>query len=176
MSIQAIRQYRVELDKIVKYGGTTTETVIRSAFFNLLNEYARQRGWMMLAEISIKTRDGKIITPDGTLKDSLRLDWGYWESKDEADDLDEEIEKKFARGYPKDNILFEDSHVAVLIQNGEETMRCQMSDDAALHRLLTAFFSFERPEVRNFREAIELFKQDIPKVTGKIRKKPRGIV
>ena len=73
MSIHAIRQYRVELDKIVKYGGTTTETVIRSAFFNLLNEYARQRGWMMLAEISIKTHAGKIVTPDGTLKDSLRL-------------------------------------------------------------------------------------------------------
>jgi len=64
--------------------------------------------------------------------------------------------------------LFEDSRVAVLIQNGEETMRCQMSDDA-LHRLLTAFFSFERPEVQNFRKAIELFKQDIPKVTDAIR-------
>jgi len=105
MSIQVIRQYRIELDKIVKYGGTTKETAIRSAFFNLLNEYARQRGRMMVAEISIKTRAGKIVTPDGTLKDSLRLDWGYWESKDETDDLDEEIEKKFAKGYPKDNIF-----------------------------------------------------------------------
>jgi len=169
MSIQAIRQYRTELEKLVDYGGTTNETAIRSAFFNLLNEYARQRGLAMVAEIRIKTRDGKIVTPDGTLKDSLRLDWGYWESKDEADDLNEEIEKKFAKGYPKDNILFEDSRVAVLIQNSEETMRCDMRNVDALHRLLTAFFSFERPEVRNFREAIELFKQDIPKVTDAIR-------
>ena len=169
MSVQAIHQYRVELDKIVKYGGTTKETAIRSAFFNLLNEYAKPRGWMMVAEISIKTRAGKIITPDGTLKDSLRLDWGYWESKDEADDLKEEIEKKFAKGYPKDNILFEDSRNAVLIQSGEEVLSCAMSDEEALHRLLTAFFAFERPEVRNFREAIELFKQDIPKVTDTIR-------
>ena len=60
MSIQAIRQYRVELEKLVDYGGTTKDTAIRNAFYNLLNEYARQRGWMMVAEISIKTRDGKI--------------------------------------------------------------------------------------------------------------------
>ena len=85
MSFQAIRQYRVELEKLVDYGGTTKETAIRSAFFNLLNEYSRRRGWMMVAEISIKTHAGKIVTLDGTLKDSLRLDWGYWESKYEAD-------------------------------------------------------------------------------------------
>ena len=103
MSVQAIHQYRVEFDRIVKYGGTKKETAIRNAFYNLLNEYARPRGLMMVAEISVKTPSGKIITPDGTLKDSLRLDWGYWESKDEADDLDEEIQKKFAKGYPKDN-------------------------------------------------------------------------
>jgi hypothetical protein len=29
---------------------------------------------------------------------------GYWEAKDEDDDLDEEIEKKFRKGYPQDNI------------------------------------------------------------------------
>jgi len=41
-------------------------------------------------------------------------------------------------------------------------MRCPMSNEDALHRLLTAFFDYERPEVRDFREAVELFKQDIP--------------
>jgi len=66
--------------------------------------------------------------------------------------------------------LFEDSQVAVLIQNGEEVMRCYMSDENALHLLLMDFFLFERPEVQNFRKAIELFKEDIPKVTDTIRK------
>jgi len=138
MNVHAIHQYRNEYEKIVSYGGTKNETAIRSAFFNLLNDYARRRGLVMVAEIPIKTPGGKIVTPDGTLKDSLRQDWGYWESKDETDDLDEEIEKKFAKGYPKDNILFEDSRIAVLIQNGEEVTRCRMSDDDALNRLLTA--------------------------------------
>ncbi|MDR1201840.1 MAG: hypothetical protein LBL58_09470, partial [Tannerellaceae bacterium] len=153
MSLHSIHLYHSEVEKLKDFGGTKKETAIRSAFYNLLNDYARQRGLVMVAEISIKTANGKIVTPDGTLKDSLRQDWGYWESKDEADDLDEEIEKKFAKGYPKDNILFEDSRVAVLIQNGEEVLRCYMSDDSALHLLLTEFFSFERPEVQNFRKA-----------------------
>jgi len=166
----SIHQYRIEVEKLKDFGGTKKETAIRNAFYNLLNEYARQRGLIMVAELSIKTPSGKTVTPDGTLKDSLRQDWGYWESKDEADDIDEEIRKKFAKGYPKDNILFEDSQVAVLIQNGEEVMRCYMSDENALHLLLTEFFLFERPEVQNFRKAIELFKEDIPKVTDTIRK------
>lgn len=84
--------------------------------------------------------------------------------------LKEEIKKKFAKGYPKYNILFEDSRVAVLIRNGEEVLRCGMSDDNALHILLTEFITFERPEVTGFRKAIELFKQDIPKVTETVRK------
>jgi len=169
MSLHSLQLYHAEVEKIVHYGGTKKKTAIRSAFFNLLNDYARQQDLVMVAEVSIKTPDGKIVTPDGTLKDSLRQDWGYWESKDEADDLDEEIKKKFAKGYPKDNILFEDSRVAVLIQKGEEVLRCFMNDDNALHLLLTQFFTFERPEVQNFRNAIELFKQDVPKVTNTLR-------
>jgi len=42
--------------------------------------------------------------------------FGYWEAKDAKDDLDAEIEFKFKRGYPQDNIIFEDSTQAVLIR------------------------------------------------------------
>ncbi|MDR2424430.1 MAG: N-6 DNA methylase [Prevotellaceae bacterium] len=169
MSFHSIHLYHNEVENLKTFGGTTKETAIRNAFYNLLNDYARQRGLIVVAEVSVKTSGNKIVTPDGTLKDSLRQDWGYWESKDEADKLDDEIEKKFAKGYPKDNILFEDSRIAVLIQNGDEVLRCNMNDENALHLLLTEFFSFERPEVRNFRQAIELFRQDVPKVTETIR-------
>jgi hypothetical protein len=53
----------------------------------------------------------------------LRLDHGYWESKDESDDINEEIRNKFPKGYPRDNILFEDSQTTVLFQHGAEVMR-----------------------------------------------------
>lgn len=169
MSQYSIKQYQSEVEKIIHYGGTKKETAIRNAFYNLLNEYAKQRGLMIVPEVTIKTKAGKNVTPDGTLKDTLRQDWGYWESKDESDKIDDEIRKKFDKGYPKDNILFEDSQTAVLWQNEAEVDRVSMRDADALHRIITQFIAFERPEVKNFRKAIELFRQDIPKVTETIR-------
>ncbi len=169
MSIFSIKQYQSEVEKIINFGGTKKGTAIRTAFHQLLNEYAKQKGLMLITEISIKGLKGKTVTPDGTLKDSLRQDWGYWESKDEADNIDEEIDKKFAKGYPRENILFEDSITAVLIQQGNEVMRVAMRDAEALDLIIREFINYERPEVANFHKAIELFKQDIPKVTDTIR-------
>ncbi|MBK8805525.1 MAG: N-6 DNA methylase [Bacteroidales bacterium] len=169
MSIHSVKQYQSEVEKIIHFGGTKKETAIRNAFYNLLNEYAKQKGLILVPEISIKGSKGKTVIPDGTLKDSLRQDWGYWESKDEADDIDEEIEKKFAKGYPKENILFEDSNTAVLFQGGNEIMRVKTNDAEALDRIIKEFIKYQRPEVENFHKAIELFKQDIPKVTDTLR-------
>lgn len=136
MSIYAIQTYHKELEKIIHYGGTKKETAIRNAFYYLLNEYARSKDLMLIAEISTKNKQGKIITPDGTLKDYIRNDWGYWESKDESDDINEEIRKKFDKGYPSDNILFEDSKTAVLYQHNEEVLRIDMQEEEQLHKVL----------------------------------------
>jgi len=112
--LQSIHEYYGQVQRIRDFGGTNNELSIRTAFFELLNKYARQKGLEMVAEVSIKTENGNNVIPDGTLKDCRRLDWGYWESKKEANNLDEEIRKKFAQGYPKENILFEDGNTAVL--------------------------------------------------------------
>ncbi len=169
MSLYSINNYYNELEKTIHFGGSRKETAIRSPFYNLLNDYARSKDLMLVAEISTKNKQGKIITPDGTIKDSIRNDWGYWESKDESDDINEEIRRKFSKGYPGDNILFEDSQTAVLYQHGDEVMRVNMREDEKLHSVLTRFLQYERPEVYDFREAIEKFKEDIPKVTAAIR-------
>jgi len=169
MSVFLVNQYLTEVQKIIQYGGSRKETAIRTAFQNLLNEYCKQKGFLLIPELDYKTAKGKTVRPDGTVKDSLRLDWGYWESKDEADDIDEEIRKKFAKGYPKDNILVEDSSTAILIQAEHEMMRVQMANAEALDRLLTAFISYERPEMRTFREAIEKFKENVPTIATTLR-------
>lgn len=72
MSIHSINQYQSEVEKIIHFGGTKKETAIRNAFYNLLNDYAKQKGLMIVPEVTIKTVTGKNITPDGTLKDMLR--------------------------------------------------------------------------------------------------------
>ena len=40
--------------------------------------------------------------------DDFRLTHGYWEAKDEDDDLPSEVVRKLEAGYPRDNILFQD--------------------------------------------------------------------
>jgi predicted helicase len=169
MSLYAIKEYRNEVEKIIHYGGTKKETAIRNAFYVLLNKYADSKELKLIPEISLKTKAGKIVTPDGTLKDVLRLDHGYWESKDESDDINEEIKKKFDKGYPNENILFEDSQTAVLIQQGDEVLRVPMVDEEALDQLLNRFISYQRKEVTEFRQAIEHFKEDLPRVAEAIK-------
>ena len=94
---------------------------------------------------------------------------GYWEAKDSHDDLDAEIQAKFNRGYPTDNIIFEDSQTAVLVQNGSEAMRVGMSRDGELHRLIRVFLDYELPEIQEFRQAQGQFKTDLPTVLENLR-------
>ncbi len=169
MSRLLISQYQAEVEKIVQYGGSRKETSIRVAFQNLLNDYCKARDFLLIPELDYRTKSGKVVYPDGTVKDALRLDWGYWESKDQYDNLDEEIEKKLAKGYPNDNILFEDSQTAVLIQGGEERLRVSMRDDEALDGIINAFINYVRPEVEDFREAIASFKEDLPTILEALR-------
>ncbi len=166
MSRLAISQYYRDLDQIIQYGGSRNETSIRFAFQRLLNEYCQAKDFLLVPELPYK--DKKII-PDGTVKDALRLDWGYWEAKDEDDDLDKEIEKKLAKGYPDDNILFEDSQTAILLRQGEVCWRISMRDDQALDQLLTEFINYERPEVKDFRQAIAVFNEDLPTILIRLR-------
>jgi predicted helicase len=115
----------------------------------------------------LKTR----VYPDGTILHTLRVPHGYWEAKDTADDLDEEIRKKTARGYPQDNIIYENSDTAVLIQDRREVTRCLMYDPQALGQLIGLFFAWERPEIAEFRKAIRQFQADLPAVLGALRAK-----
>ncbi|MBO1059244.1 MAG: N-6 DNA methylase [Dolichospermum sp. JUN01] len=169
MSRLLVTQYQVEVEKIIQYGGSRKETSIRVAFQNLLNEYCKPRDFLLIPELDYRLPNGKLVYPDGTIKDALRLDWGYWESKDQYDKLDEEIEKKLNKGYPDSNILFEDSQTAVLIQSSTETMRVSMKDADAVDGIITNFINYVRPEVKDFREAIEIFKQDLPTVLNSLR-------
>ncbi len=169
MSKLLIHQYYNTVDQIIQYGGSRKETSIRVAFQNLLNDYCKTKDFLLIPELEYRTKKGKLVYPDGTVKDALRLPYGYWESKDQFDNLDEEIEKKLAKGYPDDNILFEDSQTAVLIQSGEEILRVSMGDADALDTAINAFINYLRPEVRDFRDAISHFQEDLPTILTTLR-------
>ncbi len=144
MSEIAIQRFLSELAELKHRSGKPNESSIRLAFIKLLGDYAKAKDLRLVPEVPVKGKLGKLVTPDGTLKDTLVLDWGYWESKDEFDDLEREIATKFAKGYPDDNILFEDSIHAVLYQNSRRVEECKMEDVPKLDKLLKQFVSFER--------------------------------
>jgi len=169
MSIQLIQQYHAKVEKIIRYGGSRNETALDKAFQGLIEAYAESKNLLLVRGVEVRIRGGKRILPDGILKDALRQDWGYWESKDEKDDLDAEIAAKFAKGYPSFNILFEDTHTAVLYQSGDEVLRADFSDAKALDALLSRFVSYEPKEVTDFHRAIEQFDADVPALVAELR-------
>ena len=162
-----IKQYREELERLVEYGGSDNESSIRRAFAVCLNSYCREHRERLVLVDELSARGG--VVPDGTVKDGLRMARGYWEAKDTHDDLDAEIQRKFNLGYPRGNIIFEDSREAVLIQNGDVAMRVDMRREGELHRLIRRFLDYELPEIEDFRRAQAQFKDDLPSVLASLR-------
>ena len=162
-----IERYRAELERLIAFGGADNELNIRPAFQNCLDTYCREHRERLALVPELAARGG--IVPDGTVKDSLRMARGYWEAKDTHDDLDAEIQAKFNRGYPRDNIIFEDSETAVLVQNGDVAMRVDMTRPGELHRLIRRFLDYELPEIEDFRRAQSQFKDDLPSVLESLR-------
>jgi predicted helicase len=161
-----IERYHADLQRLVEFGGSDNEQSIRRAFAVCLDSYCRDHRdkLALIDELSA----GPNI-PDGTVKDALRMARGYWEAKDTHDDLDAEIQAKFNRGYPRDNIVFEDSETAVLFQNGAQAMRVDMTRPGELHRLISRFLDYELPEIEEFRQARQQFKTDLPAVLENLR-------
>lgn len=169
MSKILINQYYQNLDRTLQYGKSRNEQSIRNHFWHLLNDYARKSNYEVVPEVAVMGTRGKKVYPDGTVKNLWGLDIGLWESKDEKDDIEAEIDAKIRKGYPLTNILFEDNNVAVLFQRGEEVGRVKMRDADRLHDLLTTFINFKSETVYKFEEAIEKFKADIPIIVETLR-------
>src|SRR6266446_7420387 len=169
MSQLLVQQYLNDLSDLRRASGTTREGVVSEAFKDLLKGYAKAHDLIFIPQYELPKQDGKSRWVDGALVYDLRVPLGYWEAKDEEDDLDKEIAAKFRRGYPRDNIIFEDSKTAVLIQYGNEVMRCPVGDTDKLPHLLDLFFGYERPEVADFRRAVVQFQTDLPDVLEALR-------
>lgn len=58
---------------------------------------------------------------------------------------------------------------SMLIQNRRKVVRCAVDDVDQLQRLLELFFGYERPEIAEFRKAVEQFKVDLPAVCEALR-------
>lgn len=171
MSKVLINRYYTNLDRALQFGKSSNEDAIKSYFWLLLNEYAHKNNFEVVREVYCMGTRGSKVKPDGILKNLWALDVGYWESKDEKDVIDDEIDTKIKKGYPLTNTLFEDSQTAVLFQRSEEVMRASVRDADELDAIITAFISYKNEAVYKFEDAIEKFKQDIPVIIETLRKR-----
>ncbi|MDZ4817434.1 MAG: type ISP restriction/modification enzyme [Planctomycetota bacterium] len=142
----------------------------RHAFHRLMADAGKPHGWTLIAEQEKKV-NGKTIRPDGTFKDQMNLVRGYWEAKDTQDKLDAEIEKKRKAGYPLNNIIFEDTQTAVLFQHGARVLSVEMKDPVKLAELIIQFFRYVEPEIEEFEQAVDEFKERVPDLAQGLAKK-----
>ena len=170
---KAIDSYHATLADLRGKGGIN-ELHLRPAFHNLLVWACRSAGWTLVPEQRLA--NGRI--PDGTLRDAFLLPRGYWEAKDTADELDVEIKKKIDAGYPLTNIIFEDTHRAVLYQDGQRKLEADLTQAQPVADLLHAFTTHAEPDIEGFEEAVAEFKARIPElaqgVLGIIAKEREG--
>ncbi|MGQ9904930.1 MAG: N-6 DNA methylase, partial [Anaerolineae bacterium] len=136
---------------------------VAPAFANLLAACAKKVGYHWAEQYAYqKLRfDGVVLTP-------YQLRFGVWEAKDEHDDLPTEIQKKFKKGYPKDNILFQEPRRAILYQNGVRVFDGDISQPAKLVRVLEQFFNFRHPQYDQWEQAIADFKERIPETAQRL--------
>jgi len=118
---KAVVAYYASLAKFAKLG-VKHESAVRSAYAALLEHAAGQFDWKLVPEYAVRRKTGKPLKADGAILDHFSLTHGLWEAKDSDDDLEKEIKAKFAAGYPKDNILFQEPRRAVLYQHGERVI------------------------------------------------------
>ncbi len=154
-----------ERRKQIAAQGATHETATRDAFMTLLIAVADalKKGWTLITEDRVQGIK-QVIRPDATFHDS-NFPRGYWEAKDTADDLDAEIQKKLDRNYPDDNIIFEDTRRAVLYQDGKRAAEFDLLQPEQVAQLLNRFFDYAKTAVKNFEQAVTIFKQDMPELS-----------
>ncbi len=119
--------------------------------------------WTLVPEYH-KKKQGKRISIDGALVDQFTLAHGYWEAKDEQDDLRKEVKKKFAVGYPNDNIIFQSPERAILYQNNKEVFDADLNNADELVRVLEIFFDYQPPAYEEWEQAVKRFQEQLPEL------------
>ena len=156
-----VKNYYSELDQFNRLGARH-EGAVRSAFQSLLQGCAQKFDWTLVPEHSMTGVENRRIVVDGVLMDDFRLPHGYWEAKDADDDLPSEVVRKFERGYPRDNILFQEPHRAILWQSGRQVLDVDLTDPTELIGTLKTFFSYRPPEYTEWEEAVAQFRERVP--------------
>jgi hypothetical protein len=145
------------------------EMAVRSAFQELLSSCGRKLKLTLAPEFEIKRKHSSIRV-DGALLDEFKLAHGFWEAKDEKDDLDREIKSKLEKGYPRDNIIFQAPERAVLYQAGARIADLDISNPDNLAQIVNQFFGYKAPHIEEWEQAVREFSDRIPELSDAVKK------
>jgi hypothetical protein len=93
-----VKAYYETLERFGR-GKFDNEGNIRRAFEALLEKCARTYEWFLVAEYPLPRSGRNPLKVDAAVLDAFNLPRGYWDAKDEKDDLKAEMNKKIAEGY-----------------------------------------------------------------------------
>ena len=167
-SHKVVRAYYESLAKFDQLG-IKHESAVRSAFHTLLEVCARRFDWKLVPEYSLKRKNAKPLKADGALLDIYGLTHGIWEAKDTDDDLEKEIKAKFAIGYPRDNILFQEPRQAVLYQQGQRIYKADLTQPDDLVHVLKLFLDYAQPAIVEWEKAVDEFRDKVPQIGASLR-------
>src|SRR2546423_13740313 len=166
-SHKAVINYYQELDAYARLG-VTHEMAVRDAFQALLKECCKQAGLTFVGEWKIKRKGRNPLSVDGAMVGFDELARGYWEAKDEQDDLAKEVKAKFAAGYPKDNIIFQSPQRAILYQHGRQVLDEDITHPEVLVGTLKQFFEYRAPLIAEWEEAAAKFQERVPELADSV--------
>lgn len=156
---KAVKEYYEEISNLSALGASH-EGAVSPAFAALLQHCARQFNWTLIEQFLIN-RTTNPLRVDGAIVDEFKIPRGFWEAKDSSDDLEKEVKKKFASGYPKDNILFQAPAHIIIWQDAKEVFNEDIASPEKLIEALNTFFQHQPPAYEQFEQAVAEFK---PKV------------
>ncbi len=148
------------------------EMAVRSAFQDLLAKSGRKAKppLTLVPEYRIERARGSSVIVDGALVDLYHLPHGYWEAKDEKDDLAKEVQFKLDKGYPRDNIIFQAPERAILYQGGARIFDENISHPESLVQVVNQFFDYKAPHIQEWEQAVGDFSERIPELAAAVKK------
>ena len=157
----ALKQYE-QLD-------ITHEGAVSSPFAQLLATCSKKTGSTLEPQHAMRSPKGNRIVIDGAIINQYRLPIAYWEAKDMDADLLKAIQEKRDKGYPFDNILFQNPERAILYQNGEQALDTDITDSTNLVEALQRLFSYSRITFSDWYEAVDKFSARIPALADELK-------
>ncbi len=162
-----IKSYYQSLKKFQQLNAVN-EGNVKVAFADLLTACCQQFNWILIQEKSIQLTKKKRIQVDGLLVRDDTLKHGIWEAKDSEDDLAKEVKNKFAKGYPKDNIIFQSPERVIIWQGGKQVYDGEITKPEALVESLKLFFEYRPPQIENWEKAATEFGERVNNLGEKL--------